>query len=115
MSKVVNRFLEDKEDGLIGRGGVLPEDERLLRYPITYVVNQVLKEGYLQDVHEEKDSTHYQLIMIILSKDKTKIDTVRMNCISPDPNLEIDWDSLFCVNRMFLEEDSKDKITGEKF
>ena len=106
----ITRLLEDKEDGIIGPGGTLPEDDRMFRYPIQYIIDGKLYEGWLQDAIETKEPHRYELKLSILRKNKSQIDLPRLACVISDPQCRVNWDLVTCANFKVQNEEGKPKF-----
>lgn len=90
MDNVIKTFLYDK-----GRGKLDNEEHKFNKYSIQFVHNNVLINGYLQDVKQTIDKQQYSLELVILGSDNSTLYTVTKSCVAPEGCL-VDWDSIHC-------------------
>jgi hypothetical protein len=99
MNDSIRRFLQDKDDGFIGEGGLDKDDNRVDRYPVHFLCKDgFLIHGWLQDVVEEHSKGSHYLKLSVLTLGKLYTDEIYMYCKTDYETSEIPWDSLTFSN-----------------
>lgn len=118
MKGSIQRYLEDKEDGILGEGGIHTDDfERIYRYPIKYTIrthihkedkwHDVLHKGWIVDANETVSKVgeynQYKLSIVILRENQKQYDLAKRVClVHCNSAAHVDWDSITCTKDKVL-------------